>query len=289
MKSAIRWVARADLDVEAYDRCIEHFEYPCIYGLSWYLDVMAEHWAAIVVGDYEAVMPVPYKNRVLFKQIYQPPLVQQLGLFGGDEHDERCFELLRHTSLYIDYTAHRCPDSIPHNKRRNFCLPLTQGWLVHWNNNRQRDLKKAEKLHPSFSEVPLATVQTTWFKSIPSDSGISAYQWQALCSHDSASKMIRCYEVSIDDRPMIRLLTAEYRRRLYYLLPFVLDKKSKEYGLSTYMIHAVLRYRAGYVDVLDLEGSEIEGVARFYTSLGATPVYYAHLRQRPIHWLRHMR
>ena len=54
------------------------------YAYSWYLDeTTSEKWDGLVLGDYEAVMPLPYNRKLFgFKQIYQPFFSQQLGVFS---------------------------------------------------------------------------------------------------------------------------------------------------------------------------------------------------------------
>jgi hypothetical protein len=42
---------------------------------------------------------------------------------------------------------------------------------------------------------------------------------------------------------------------------------------------AFIKKYAGHDLVLDFEGSEIEGIARFYRGLGAKPVYYYSVKQ----------
>jgi len=55
----IKYIKRADLLIEKYDTCIDLAINSRIYAYSWYLDVVADHWDALVYGDYEAVMPIP--------------------------------------------------------------------------------------------------------------------------------------------------------------------------------------------------------------------------------------
>jgi hypothetical protein len=71
------------IDRKKWDDCIANSHNSLLYAYAWYLDIVAENWDAIVLGDYDAVMPLPY-NRKLFglKQVYQPFFAQQLGVFS---------------------------------------------------------------------------------------------------------------------------------------------------------------------------------------------------------------
>ena len=79
-----KYILHGDIDKRKWDHCVRSSENSRIYALSYYLDAVCEHhWDAIVLGDYDAVLPLPH-NRKLFGmyQVYQPFFCQQLGVFG---------------------------------------------------------------------------------------------------------------------------------------------------------------------------------------------------------------
>ena len=43
---------------------------------------MAGQWDALVLDDYEAVMPLTWKKKWSIRYLYQPPFTQQLGIFS---------------------------------------------------------------------------------------------------------------------------------------------------------------------------------------------------------------
>ncbi|WP_297814294.1 hypothetical protein [uncultured Polaribacter sp.] len=80
----IQYIKRKDLDILKYDACIENSVQSRIYGFSWYLDIVADHWDVLVLDDYEAVMPIPWKSKYGIKYIGQPYFCQQLGVFSKE-------------------------------------------------------------------------------------------------------------------------------------------------------------------------------------------------------------
>lgn len=78
----INYIKRKDLDVLRYDTCIEKAVQSRVYGFSWYLDIVADHWDVLVLNDYEAVMPIPWKQKYFIKYVTQPYFCQQLGVFS---------------------------------------------------------------------------------------------------------------------------------------------------------------------------------------------------------------
>src|SRR5437868_14283744 len=55
-----------------------------IYAYSFYLDTMAGYWDALILNDYEAVMPLTWKKKYGISYLYQPPFVAMSGIFGNN-------------------------------------------------------------------------------------------------------------------------------------------------------------------------------------------------------------
>ena len=56
-----------------------------VYAQSWYLDIVHLEWSAMVLGDYEAVMPITGGKKFGVNYLFQPFFVQQLGVFSSQE------------------------------------------------------------------------------------------------------------------------------------------------------------------------------------------------------------
>jgi hypothetical protein len=65
----IHYVKRKDLDLNKYDACINNAINSRIYGYSWYLDIVADNWDVLVLNDYEALMPLPWRQKYFIKYI----------------------------------------------------------------------------------------------------------------------------------------------------------------------------------------------------------------------------
>ena len=53
-----------------------------LYCYSWYLDAVSDNWGALVMGDYEFIMPIPYTVKKNQSILYQPFFSQQLNVLG---------------------------------------------------------------------------------------------------------------------------------------------------------------------------------------------------------------
>ncbi|KAK6020229.1 hypothetical protein OSTOST_14121, partial [Ostertagia ostertagi] len=78
----IRFVQHDSIDLQKWDRCINEASNGLVYVSSFYLDHMAAHWDALVMGDYAVVMPLTWNKKYGIHYLYQPFLVAQGGIFG---------------------------------------------------------------------------------------------------------------------------------------------------------------------------------------------------------------
>ena len=60
----IKHLLRNQIDSDKWDACITNAPQKLPYGFSWYLDIACENWSALVLNNYAAVMPLPYKKKV---------------------------------------------------------------------------------------------------------------------------------------------------------------------------------------------------------------------------------
>jgi len=84
MKNDIRYLKQKDIDREKWDKCVSNAENGLIYGMSWYLDAVCDHWDGLVLNDYQAVMPLPWKRKYGLKYVMQPNYCKVLGIFGDN-------------------------------------------------------------------------------------------------------------------------------------------------------------------------------------------------------------
>jgi hypothetical protein len=74
-----------EIDREQWDNCIRNTPGAKPYAYSWFLDIMAPGWQALVDDDYDSVFPVPGLSRYGFRYISTPRYLQQLGAYSPDK------------------------------------------------------------------------------------------------------------------------------------------------------------------------------------------------------------
>jgi hypothetical protein len=88
----IKHLAHIEIDRQKWDACILNACNSLVYAESWYLDIVSPNWEALILGDYEYVMPLPVKKKFGVSFLVQPPLTQQFGIFSSNKIDEEIIE-----------------------------------------------------------------------------------------------------------------------------------------------------------------------------------------------------
>src|SRR5688572_19161823 len=92
MPNEINIIPSFKIDRTKWDTCISESSNALIYATTMWLDHLADHWSGIVLNDYEAVMPVPWRSKLGVRYCYHVAFIQQLGIFCGKKNsDEKSF------------------------------------------------------------------------------------------------------------------------------------------------------------------------------------------------------
>ena len=212
----IRYVKRQELDTARWDRCISSATNTIIYGFHFYLDYMAAgQWDALVLGDYEAVMPLTWRRKYGISYLYQPPFTQQAGIFAVHSPTttgpslavrspittgpsalrpdlieaflQNARQHFRFAEIFLNYGSPH-PSLQPHS---NFILPLDPPYeklAANYKKDLQRNLKLAARsqLHYT-SDLDLPTALEGYHRQYAARTphvGPADYKnFEALCRH----------------------------------------------------------------------------------------------------------
>ena len=293
--SKIRAIKRNQLDVKAYDDCIAKSPQSKIYARSWYLDAMSDDWYALVKGDYEAVMPLPYRKKFGFSYVYQPLMVQQMGVFPSSPADNQFFAQATSRHLHVNYTFHKSsPEILHHTPKVNLVLHIDEDLIEIRSNistNRKRDLKKAEQQQLDLRELN----DWTNIESLISEAIMKgAYkdvlsQLKKLFLINQTGGAIKAAGVYYQEKCIFFILYGLDVGRVYYLLPISLSVKAQELGIATWTIFKLIEKHKEQYPIFDFEGSSIVGVRRFYESFGSQVESYYQLTKTFFQFMKHAR
>jgi len=293
----IQYLSHHEIDKPKWDRCIKEADNGLIYGYSFYLDHMADHWDGLVLNDYEAVMPLTWNKKYGIYYLYQPFLCAQLGVFGKnvDAKTSKSFlHAIPSKYKYWDiYLNHR---NILHLKdfdiflRSNFVLKLSASYDAlynHYRENIQRNIKKAfqagcaaQTNFPVELVIELARQQMKDYSDQKHD--LERFKKLHYLLHEK--KQAVTYGIFSPSRELLASCVFFFsHNRAYYILVGN-HPNGRTLGASHALIDAFIKDHAGKHLLLDFEGSDIGNLALFYSSFGATDEKYPAVRLNNLPW-----
>ena len=82
MQRTIKFLEHSQIDFEKWDECISSTTSPQPYGFSWYLNWLSDQWQALVIGDYEVVLPLFIQKKYGQQYSTRPYGTQALGPYS---------------------------------------------------------------------------------------------------------------------------------------------------------------------------------------------------------------
>ncbi len=300
-KPEIRYLQRKDLDEERWNCTIAASRAEILYPYSWYLDRAAEHWSALMMGDYQYLMPLVWKRKWGIPLIYQPFYTQQLGIFSEEYVDphiaSRFIEHIPSRFRYVQFNFNaqnlvgEAPERIV-TDRLNYILPLTEGYdgiRAGYSTNALRNLKKGEESQgPLLKEATCRELVDFKRKHDVVERRESQYLWlTGLLEHLVERKAGIIYTIGRGEELNAGAFFAFSRQRAIYLLS-VSSETGKEQRSMFRIVDRFIRDHAESGLTLDFEGSNIPSVARFFSGFGARPETYQSvgIRKFPFTWLK---
>ena len=278
----IQYVKRKELDVSKYDFCIENSVQSRIYAFSWYLDIVADHWDVLVLDDYHAVMPIPWRKKYGIKYVTQPHFCQQLGVFSLDEIsiDTQQNFIKKIPKKFLKVSLQLNSDSFIDTSflnRKNYVLPLNDSYenlFKGFNKGRKHAVKVGEKNDLIIKDViieNLIQVKKEFYKSAFLD--CQERKLKELSKIIIKKEKGFCIGVFDKDSFLGGAFFLKTENRLIYLFSgFNIAGKSKQ--ASSFLINNILKKYEMSNLLLDFEGSSIPNIGSFFKSFGSKVVHY---------------
>ena len=275
----IHYIEHNDIEFEKWDACVTKSFNRLIYGFSWFLDVVCDDWDALVLNDYEAVFPLPKRKKWGIEYIYQPCFCQQLGVFSKKKVPIESFlncipKRFKYLELNVSYS-----NCFVVQENNNFELELLKNIESHFSKNTSRNIAKAKASNLSLvsnisPEQHRSLINTNLSKLGISQKDLDIYE--QLCYVLIKKNVGKIYAVFDEFNNLVASsLIAIDSCRIYYLNGSA-NQKGKKIGASHWMLYEIMKKYYG--KIFDFEGSNIEGVARFYSGFGAIKKSYSTIK-----------
>jgi hypothetical protein len=284
----IRILKRSQINDARWDDTIRTASNSLPYAYTWYLDALCPKWMALVIGEYECVMPLPIGRKWGFLYVYQPLFCQQLGVFYKRRSDAILEQLITaalrkfvFVNLNLNYDNHLT--TLPtkaQTKKKNLILTLSGKHSTlqkEFSDNTLRNIKKGQKAGLKFEEIDQKDfesftdfyIKNTAVKDKAFKSRHTKYLHkltQQFIIHDCG----RLYVVKTSGGDICAgVIVVENGNRIIHLIPAA-DEYARQNGGMHFLVDAVLNHYSATDKVYDFEGSSVDSIARFYEGFGAT-------------------
>ena len=289
----IRYFKNKEIDKNRWDKLIDEAPNGRVYAYSWYLDILTENcWDALIAGDYEYVMPLPWRRKFGIYYVYMPFFVQQLGIFSKQEISN---------DLYIKFL-----ENIPFKFRYvDLCVNL--------DNKISSKGIKTDKIRTNYVldiDKPYEEIRKEYMPA--ARRRLNKDQGYVLRETNDYEKIISDYRVNIGS--IVPMKDADYQRLEKLALPafkkgclfacnlennagetlsscFFLMSHERSYYLfgsqssigrevqaTHFLVDKFIERFCRQLKIFDFCGSDLPGVAEFIKKWGATPTYYSNVR-----------
>jgi hypothetical protein len=255
---------------------------------------MADHWNAIVVDDYEAVMPLPWRKRWLFRSYYHVPFLPQTGIYGDVDPalfkriTKVLFKNIRYGEIFLNSGNQEYAKYLSASPLVNMVLDLAPPYetiRTGYHHDMDKHLRKASKYKLIYSAGNNIKKVVKLFRErngakISSLKRSDYERFTSLCLHlMHVGKAIIRKVTDSNDKLLASALLLKDERRIYNVMNVVLpDGRSK--SANHFLFDQLIREFAGSGLTFDFEGSQ-----KFYKVFGAINERYF-LYTRFVGWLR---
>lgn len=276
----IKYIKRKNLDIDKYNHCIENCLQSRVYAFSWYLDIVADYWDVLVLEDYKAVMPIPWKKKYGIKYVTQPHFCQQLGIFSIDEiSKELQKEFLKNipknflkVSLSLNADNFKLSSE---NKRVNYFIELTEDYKILFKNfskGRKHAIKVGEKSNLEIKKISLQNLIEIQKKNY--DFIFSEETLLKLAKIENKKSTIKIKGVFKDNILLGGAFFIDVNARIIYLFS-AFTEEGRKHQAASFLISEIIKNDENSNKILDFEGGNIDSIGKFYRSFGATEESYS--------------
>jgi len=294
----IQYLHHHEIDKKKWDELISNAGNGLIYAYSFYLDQMAKHWDALVLKDYEAVMPLTWNKKFSIYYLYQPAFTACLGIFGQGINDvmvDQFVQAVPSKFKLIEISLNAGNKFTGQSNRfipaANYVLSLNKtyddlyrAFRENHQRNIQKSLQSGNVVQKNISIDEVINLNTLQMKKAASvaegDYDHLKKLYELLRSQGKAVS----YGIMSNQNKLLSSCVFFFSHdRAYYILVGN-HPEGRNTGASHALIDAFIRDHSGQNLLLDFEGSDIESLALFYVGFGSIKETYPVVRWNRLPW-----
>lgn len=294
----IQYLHHHEIDKKKWDEVITNAGNGLIYAYSFYLDQMAKQWDALVLKDYEAVMPLTWNKKFGIYYLYQPAFTACLGIFGQGMNDVmvdqfvqavpskfKLIEISLNAGNKFTGQSHRFIPAV------NYVLSLSKSYddlyrsfRENHQRNIQRSVQSENAVQKDISIDEVIDLNKQQMKKVASVPDENYHHLKRLYQFLHNQGKAVTYGIASNQNKLLSSCVFFFsHNRAYYILVGN-HPEGRNTGASHALIDAFIREHSGQNLLLDFEGSDIESLALFYAGFGSIKETYPVIRWNRLPW-----
>jgi hypothetical protein len=290
----IKYLRHEEIDKAKWDDCIRNAVNGLEYAQSWYLDIVAEEWEALIEDDYQRVMPLVGRTKRGISYLFQPVFTQQLGVFSQSilSEDIVTHFLSQIPSKYKFVEINLNSLNKVDKKQFNISSFLNHELdLIHryeylyknYSTNLKRNLKKAKKagliLQKNIKpEEIIALFKNNRGKTISGLTDGDYLKMQRVAYAGIYKGLIQTVGAYTPHNELCGgAIFLRSGKKMVFLFSGI-SEEGRSASALPFLLDAFIQEHVNKHITLDFEGSNDPKLARFYKSFGSKECYYPHLK-----------
>lgn len=273
MSGEIQLIERENINVERWNELVNGGQ-ASVYNQIHYLDSLSENWSAVVFGDYEGAMAIPYSVRLGVKGMYTPNFIRAIDWMGKKpEKMAEIEQLLKHHFKRANLNINQqffsgCEEKV--------YQVLENETAVLIGSQTKRGIKKFEKTGLVIEQMDIESVLPLIVSELRekvkdlNDQDFKRFE-KLLLNYDK--KNCLCYGIK-GETIHAAIILIEWNNEILYIKGGV-DEFGKQNGLMHALMFDAITNTFKQRKTFSFEGSFVPSVRQFNLGFGATDkVYY---------------
>lgn len=291
MHASIQLLPADQIDANRWNACVRNHSNGFIYAQTPMLVALADNWHGLVIDEYAAVMPIPWRKKWGIRYAYVPAFMQQLGFSGTLDASLLQLSLplidkfIALGDFQFNFDNRTILQSISNVRSSvNQVIDLHkpyQDLFQQFSNDAKRNIHQSEKhrftIHDTWRddiwETFYAEMKTRYQPSLR-----DIYRFKKACSVYFASNECHIRWIENEKKELLAAWVGlQDSRRMYNLLN-VTTTAGRKKSANYFLFNSIIKEWCEQPLLFDCEGSELPGVQAFYNQWGATSETYFKFR-----------
>jgi len=290
----IERIKHNNIDFLKWDKTILSSQIPYVFAQAFYLNATCPNWDALVIGDYESIFPLTYKNKFGINYLPQPPFTSQLGVYGkvNLETEQYFYDyLLQHYKLIdLELNSTNKIQSIYISSKNTYTIDYNL--VYNFNQNSKRNITKAidhRFIVERVNDQDILALSQKFINPFLAN--------EVNLSNETISLLDKLLINAKNEHAIFTFKVINDENNIKALAHFICNGKHALYLKGTNFdkadnsgsMHLLMKYAIEFfsdkAEIFDFGGGSKQGLANFYMGLGGQAKTYGFLQVNRLPWL----